>query len=297
MTWTVAALYRFVALDDLAALQAEARGACEAAGGCGSLLIAPEGVNGTIAAPGDAMAGLVDVLDRLFGVRQGELKFSTAAEKPFARLKVRLKREIITMRAPEADPTKRAGTYVEPGDWNALLDDPDIVLVDTRNAYETMVGTFEGAIDPNIQTFTDFKDFVAAELDPARHRKIAMYCTGGIRCEKASAFMLAKGFEEVFHLKGGILRYLEEVPAEESRWNGDCYVFDARVAVGHGLAETKWDRCFGCGAPLTLDGTSHADYEKGVSCHHCKNGLSQERAAAFRMRQSQIDAGRIGTSD
>jgi UPF0176 protein len=290
MTWTVAALYRFVALEDLPALQSEVQVACAAAGACGTLLIAPEGVNGTLAAPGEAMDGVIDTLDRLFGARQGELKFSTATERPFARLKIRLKREIITMRAPEADPTKRAGTYVAPADWNALIEDPEVLVLDTRNRYETMVGTFRGAVDPGIETFTEFKDFVAANLDPGRHKKIAMYCTGGIRCEKASAYMLQHGFEEVFHLKGGILQYLEDVPEETSRWDGDCYVFDGRVAVGHGLTETQWDRCFGCGAPLTQEDLAAPSYEAGVSCRHCIETLSPERAEAFRTRQAQLVA-------
>ncbi|BDA82906.1 UPF0176 protein [Aureimonas sp. SA4125] len=290
MIWTVAALYRFVALEDLAALQSEVQRACVEAGACGTLLIAPEGVNGTVAAPGAAMDAVIDTLDRLFGVRQGELKFSTSIERPFARLKIRLKREIITMRAPEADPTKRAGTYVAPKDWNALIADPEVLVLDTRNRYETMVGTFRGAVDPDIETFTEFKDFVAANLDPARHKKIAMYCTGGIRCEKASAYMLEHGFAEVFHLKGGILQYLEDVPAETSRWDGDCYVFDGRVAVGHGLAETAWDRCFGCGAPLKPEDLTVPSYEAGVSCRHCIETLAPERAAAFRTRQAQLVA-------
>ena len=294
MTWTVAAFYRFVALGDLAFLQGAARCICEAAGACGTLLIAPEGVNGTIAAPGGALAPAVESLDRLFGIRRGELKFSAATEKPFARLKVRLKREIITLKAPEADPVLRAGTYVEPADWNRLIADPDVLLLDTRNRYETSVGTFAGAVDPGIDTFTQFKGFVERALDPARHRKVAMFCTGGIRCEKASAFMRAKGFESVFHLKGGILRYLEEVPREESRWKGACYVFDGRVAVGHGLAETGWNGCFGCGAPLAPDDRALPSFEAGVSCRHCAGGLTPGRAAGLRTRHAQIAASRTG---
>lgn len=289
MSWSVAALYRFVALDDPKRLRAEALAVLEAAGACGTLLVAPEGVNGTLAAPEGAMAGLIEGLDGLFGVRHGELKFSAAEEKPFNRLKVRLKREIITMRAPEADPTKRVGTYVEPKDWNALIADPDVLVIDTRNTYETRVGTFEGAVDPGIETFTEFKDFVADKLDPERTRKVAMFCTGGIRCEKASSYMLAHGFSEVFHLKGGILQYLEDVPAEESRWQGECFVFDGRVALGHGLAEADWNRCYGCGAPLSADDLAAPSYELGVSCPHCIDAQTPERAAGLRMRQRQIE--------
>lgn len=288
MIWNVAALYRFVELHDLPALQAEVKAFCAEHGICGTILLAPEGINGTIAGAGDHLAAVVDRLDALFGIRKGELKFSTATEKPFARLKIRLKKEIITMRAPEANPAIRVGTYVEPKDWNAVITDPDVLVLDTRNIYETEVGIFKGAVDPKIETFTAFKDFVSAELDPAQHRKVAMFCTGGIRCEKASAYMLAHGFEEVYHLKGGILKYLEDVPAEQSLWEGDCYVFDNRVAVGHGLEEGAWDRCYGCGYPLAQEDLTHKAYEEGVSCRHCIDTLTPEKAAGLRMRHSQM---------
>lgn len=237
MEWKVAALYRFMRLEDLPALREEVKALCRARGICGTLLLAPEGVNGTIAGMQADLDHMIGELDRRLGIRQGELKFSTAQEKPFNRLKIRLKKEIITMKAPEADPTRRAGTYVDPADWNALLNDPDVTVLDTRNLYETETGIFRGAIDPGIRTFTQFKDFVQEKLDPAKHRKIAMYCTGGIRCEKASSYMLAHGFETVYHLKGGILKYLEQIPAQDSLWEGSCFVFDNRVALGHGLSE------------------------------------------------------------
>lgn len=238
MEWTVAALYRFVRLDDLPALRAQINDACAAAGVYGTLLLAPEGINGTIAAPtAQAMDDIIALLDRLCGVTQGELKYSAAAAQPFKRLKVRLKKEIITMHAPEADAATMAGTYVAPDDWNALLADPDVLLVDTRNDYEVEFGTFAGAVNPDIQTFTGFKDYVQNNLDPAKHKKVAMFCTGGIRCEKASAYMRAHGFENVYHLKGGILKYLETVPADQSLWQGTCFVFDERIALGHGLAQ------------------------------------------------------------
>lgn len=238
MPWTVAAFYRFTPLDDLPALRAQVNELCAENGLCGTILLAPEGVNGTVAA---ADAGKLDaainVLDRLAGVRRGELKFSAAAEKPFQRMKVRLKKEIITLKAPEADPSRLAGQYVAPQDWNALLEDPQVLVLDTRNDYETAEGKFHNAVDPGIRTFTEFKDFVQNNLNPQTHRKIAMYCTGGIRCEKASAYMLAHGFEEVYHLRGGILKYLETVSGEESRWEGSCFVFDGRGRLGHGLRE------------------------------------------------------------
>lgn len=287
--WIVAALYRFVALDDLPALQRAVKEICAQNGIYGTLLLAPEGINGTIAAPSDAaMSAIIKCLDQYCGVRSGELKFSQASEQPFRRLKVRLKKEIITMRAPEADPTKRVGTYVAAKDWNDLIAQDDVTLVDTRNDYETAVGIFKGAIDPNIQTFTQFKDWVAQNLDPTKHKKVAMFCTGGIRCEKASSYMLSKGFEDVYHLKGGILKYLEEVPAEQSAWDGGCFVFDRRVAVGHGLEESPYDMCYGCRYPLNQEDKQKDSYEEGVSCHYCADKLTPGKAQALRMRHQQM---------
>ncbi|MFC5069131.1 rhodanese-related sulfurtransferase [Flaviflagellibacter deserti] len=239
MPLKVAALYQFVALPDFRDLRAPLFDLCQGLGIKGSLLLAPEGINGTIAGPEEAIDALLPEMDVLFGGRLDnlELKFSAASEMPFGRLKVRLKKEIVTLGDPATDPTASVGTYVDAKDWNALLDDQDLILIDTRNHFEVEMGTFEGAVDPRLRHFSDFKDYVARELDPARHRKVAMFCTGGIRCEKASSYMLAHGFENVFHLKGGILAYLENVPAEDSRWRGECFVFDERVALGHGLSE------------------------------------------------------------
>ncbi len=286
--WTVAALYRFVELTDLPALQAKIKAACLENDVCGTLLIAPEGINGTIAAPEDGMTQIIALLDRLAGVTQGELKYSYATEKPFLRTKVRIKKEIITMAAPEADPTKLVGTYVEPQDWDTLCANPDVTLIDTRNDYETAVGIFKGAIDPNIQKFTDFKDYVAQNLDPAKHKKIAMFCTGGIRCEKASSYMLAHGFEEVYHLKGGILKYLETIPADQSQWDGECFVFDRRVAIGHGLEEGGHGLCYGCRYPVTDADKANPLYEEGVSCPRCHANLTEHKAASLRMRHQQM---------
>ena len=193
-------------------------------------MIAPEGINGTLAGAESAIDAMLDLLHGQFGLPRAEVKFSEAAGKPFHRLKIRLKREIITFRRPDADPSVQVGTYVAPQDWNALLADPDVLVVDTRNRYETRLGTFTGAQDPGLAQFSEFADYVRDTLDPARHPKVALFCTGGIRCEKASAFLLREGFAEVYHLKGGILKYLEEVPAEDSRWQGECYVFDQRMA-------------------------------------------------------------------
>ncbi len=241
MTYKVAALYQFVPLPDFRELKGPLHKLCTDLEIRGTLLLAHEGINGTVAGTGEGIDALMAELREgpLFHGRLDnlELKFSSASEMPFKRMKVRLKKEIVTLGDPQTDPLRRVGTYVSPAEWNRLLEEPGIVVLDTRNDFEVEMGTFEGAVDPRIKRFGEFKDFVKNELDPAKHRKVAMFCTGGIRCEKASSYMLAQGFEEVFHLKGGILKYLEDVPEAESRWRGDCFVFDERVALGHGLVE------------------------------------------------------------
>jgi UPF0176 protein len=289
MSWTITALYRFVTLDDLPKLQTALKEICARADMCGTLLIAPEGINGTIAAPSEEkMEQALTEMDALTGLMQGEVKYSAAEEKPFRRMKVRLKREIVTLRQPEADPSKVVGTYVTPDRWNDVISDPNTIVLDTRNTYETAVGMFKGAIDPQTQVFTEFVDYVRQNLDPKTHKKVAMYCTGGIRCEKASAFMLKEGFEEVFHLKGGILKYLEEVKPQESLWDGACFVFDRRVAVDHSLAPSAHMICYGCRFPLSEADTQSQAYEEGVSCPHCIDNLTEEKARAFRMRHAQM---------
>ena len=241
MPHKVAAFYQFASLPDFRELREPLRAICAGLSLKGSVLLASEGINGTLAGSTEAIVALVDELKQgaLFGGRLDrlELKFSDAAAMPFARLKVRLKKEIVTLGDTEADPTRQVGIYVEPSEWNALIDAPDTLVLDTRNAFEVAMGTFDGALDPKIATFGQFKEFATRHLDPARHRRIAMFCTGGIRCEKASAHLLARGFAEVYHLKGGILKYLEDVSEAESRWRGECFVFDERVALGHGLRE------------------------------------------------------------
>lgn len=294
--WTVAALYRFVELNDLPKLQARIKSACLENGICGTLLIAPEGINGTIAGIGEKLNTVIDLLDQIAGVKSGELKYSPSSGKPFLRMKVRIKKEIITMAAPEANPTKIVGTYVKPEDWNALITDPDVTVLDTRNDYETAVGIFRGAIDPNIQKFTDFKNFVSEKLDPKKNKKIAMFCTGGIRCEKASSYMMAHGFEEVYHLHGGILKYLETIPADQSLWDGECFVFDRRVAVGHGLSEGVHDICYGCRFPLKPGDRETPEYEEGVSCPKCHGSLTKEKIAALRMRHQQFKRDEINAN-
>ena len=241
MTYKVAALYQFVPLPDFRELKEPLHRLCQDLGIRGTLLLAHEGINGTVAGLDEAVDALMAELRSgpLFAGRLDnlELKYSIATEMPFKRMKVRLKKEIVTLGDPQTDPLRRVGTYVSPDEWNRLMDEPGIVLLDTRNDFEVGMGTFAGAVDPRIARFSEFKDFVRDELDPARHKRVAMFCTGGIRCEKASSYMLAQGFEEVFHLKGGILKYLEDVPQTESRWNGECFVFDERIALGHGLVE------------------------------------------------------------
>jgi UPF0176 protein len=241
MSHKVAAFYQFASLPDFRDLREPLRALCRELELRGSVLLAHEGINGTLAGSPEAIDQFVAALHHgdLFGGRLDhlELKFSSAALMPFGRLKVRLKKEIVTFGDAAADPTREVGAYVEPRDWNELIAEPDMVLIDTRNAFEVAVGTFQGAIDPAIASFGQFKDFAARHLDPKRDRKIAMFCTGGIRCEKASSYLLSQGFAEVYHLKGGILNYLEHVAESESRWRGECFVFDDRVALGHGLRE------------------------------------------------------------
>ncbi len=288
MTYTVAALYRFTPITDPAGLRAVLKAAFVKLDICGTLLIAPEGINGTLASEDDAIENMLVLLAEHAGLARDEVKFSSAPEKPFNRLKIRLKRELITFNQPQADPTRIAGTYVTAEDWNNLISVPDVIVLDTRNKYETAIGVFDGALDPQTQNFTEFADYVRNNLDPAKHKKIAMYCTGGIRCEKASAFMRAEGFEEVYHLKGGILKYLETVPTEASKWNGVCYVFDKRMAVGHNLSTGNYSMCFGCGYALSAEDKTHPHYEDGVSCHYCHDASTVEDKARFRARHEQM---------
>jgi UPF0176 protein len=241
MPYQVAAFYQFTALPDFRELREPLRAICAGLELKGSVLLAHEGINGTLAGGGEAIAALVEELRHgaLFAGRLDdlELKFSSASAMPFQRLKIRLKKEIVTLGDTTADPTRQVGIYVDPADWNDLIAAPDTLVIDTRNAFEVALGTFAGAVDPGIKSFGQFKEFAARHLDPAKHRKVAMFCTGGIRCEKASAYLKARGFAEVYHLKGGILKYLEGVPAAQSRWRGECFVFDDRIALGHGLRE------------------------------------------------------------
>jgi UPF0176 protein len=287
--YKVAAFYQFARQPHYQALQAPLLHLMNARGIKGSILLALEGVNGTIAGtPAELDAALLGIA-HLTGLQGIEPKFSFTEAMPFRRMKVRLKKEIVTIGDVKADPTEKVGTYVEPENWNALVSDPDVLLIDTRNAYEVGIGTFTGAIDPHTESFGEFPEYVRAHLGHQKHKKIAMFCTGGIRCEKASSFMLNEGFENVFHLKGGILKYLEVVPQPESTWNGACFVFDERVAVEHGLKVSDYSLCHGCMNPVSAADRASEKYELGVRCPACHDRLTEKQIESNRQRQRQMD--------
>ena len=303
----IAALYHFTPFDDPAALKPHLLARARALGVHGTLLLAREGINGTIAGTDEAIAAMVRTIRALPGCSDLEWKASRAHEMPFHRMKVRLKREIVTMGQPDLDPAKGVGTYVEPADWNALIDDPDTIVIDTRNDYEVAIGSFKGAIDPGTASFREFPrwfDAQRAALEAkGRAPRIAMFCTGGIRCEKSTAFAKAQGIDEVFHLKGGILNYLEHVPQEDSRWEGECFVFDERVSVKHGLAPGDHTLCRACRRPLAQGDLAHPHYREGVSCHRCYGDRTPEQRERYaeRHRQARLANARgtthIGRSD
>jgi UPF0176 protein len=290
--YTIAALYHFTRFDDPAALKPALLELCLASGVKGTLLLAQEGVNGTIAGPREGIDTVIAHLRSLPGCAELEWKEATAETPPFGKMKVRLKREIVTMGQPDVDPKARTGHYVVPEEWNDLISRPDVTVIDTRNDYEVAIGTFEGALDPETQSFGEFPAWWEANRHRFEGQKIAMFCTGGIRCEKSTNYLLGQGVEDVFHLKGGILKYLEEVPEEQSRWNGECFVFDNRVSVGHGLKEGPHMLCHGCRRPILPDDTCRPGYEAGVSCHHCVNETSDADKARFRERQRQMTLAR-----
>jgi len=285
----VSALYKFVTLENYRQCREPLLDACLAAGTKGTLLLAHEGINGTIAGTRTAVDAVLDYLRSDPRLADLEHKESFDDHMPFHRMKVKLKKEIVTMGVEGVDPNLVVGTYVKPKQWNALIADPEVLLLDTRNDYECSIGSFKGAIDPKTENFRDFPEYVGQNLDPQKHKKVAMFCTGGIRCEKASAFMLQQGFEEVYHLQGGILKYLEEVESAESAWEGECFVFDNRVSVNHALEKGQYDQCFGCRHPITKEDTLSGHYEKGVCCPHCFESLTQDQRTRFRERQKQIE--------
>ncbi|MBD1194626.1 rhodanese-related sulfurtransferase [Vulcanococcus sp. Clear-D1] len=292
MSVQVAAFYGFTAMAELQALQAELRALAEAGGVRGTILLAEEGVNGTISGPEPGVQAVLARLRQLPGLAQLEAKLSAAPEQAFHRLKVRIKREIVTMGCPTVKPAEQVGTYVPPQQWDALIRDPSTLVVDTRNAYEVAVGTFEGAIDPGTESFREFPAWVERELRPLVEQRqpkaIAMFCTGGIRCEKSTAYLLQQGFENVHHLQGGILRYLEEMPEQGTSWQGECFVFDQRVSVNHQLEPGSYSLCHACGLPLSPTDRELPSYREGVSCVHCIERFSDADRARFAERQRQM---------
>jgi UPF0176 protein len=285
----VAALYKFVTLKDYHALREPLLDACVAAGTRGTLLLAQEGINGTLAGSRQAIDQVLTYLRQDQRLADIEHKESRDDHMPFYRMKVKLKKEIVTMGVDGVDPNQRVGTYVKPAQWNDLVNDPEVLLIDTRNDYECDIGSFRDAIDPRTTSFRDFPGYVRSQLDTGKHKKVAMFCTGGIRCEKASAFMLNEGFEEVYHLQGGILKYLEEVPSQESLWVGECFVFDNRVAVDHQLQKGQYDQCYGCRHPITAEDKLSGQYEVGVCCPYCYDSLTGDQKLRFRERQKQVE--------
>lgn len=284
----VCALYHFAKFHNFEEFQAPLLALMETHGVRGTLLLAKEGINGTIAGSRsgiDAMLAYIKADERFKGLVSKE---SFEKEIPFFRAKVKLKKEIVTMGVEDIDPNHIVGTYVQPEDWNALISDPEVVLVDTRNQYEVEIGTFQGAINPETTSFREFPEYTAKHLDPKTNKKVAMFCTGGIRCEKSTAYLKQQGFEEVYHLQGGILKYLEDVPEAESMWEGECFVFDNRVSVNHQLEKGQYDQCHACRMPVTKVDQQHQHFQKGVSCHHCYDQTSNEQRKRFEEREKQM---------
>jgi UPF0176 protein len=286
--FVIASLYKFVELSNPQELRAPLRAICQSNGVRGTLLLASEGINGTISGDRVGLENVLAWLRSQVGLEDLDHKESTAEIPPFHRLKVQVKEQIVTLREDDITPTTRVGTYVEPEDWNQLIADPDVVVIDTRNDYEVSIGRFNGAIDPHLQHFDDFPAWAEANLSSERQPKIAMYCTGGIRCEKASSYLLREGFAEVYHLRGGILRYLEKVEEEKSEWDGECFVFDQRVSLDHALKPGDYTLCFGCREPLSRADREHADFELGVCCPHCAGVMNDETKERKRERVRQV---------
>lgn len=284
----VAALYRFVRLEDYENLRGPLLAFCEARGIRGTLLLAEEGINGTIAGTAQAISEVLAYLKKDDRLADLECKFSYNTDRPFLRMKVKLKKEIVTMGRPGIDPNQCVGRYASPEQWNTLVDDPECLVIDTRNDYEVEIGTFQGAINPNTTSFREFPEWVEKNLDPSKHKKVAMFCTGGIRCEKSTSLLVSMGFEDVWHLQGGILNYLEKTPVEQTRWDGECFVFDSRVSVDHDLEKGSYDQCYACRFPID-DAQKASDlYVPGVSCPRCHDAHSDQQKERFTERQKQI---------
>lgn len=286
--FTVAALYHFTRFDDPSALQGPLSDLCRSRIITGTLLLAGEGINGTIAGDRSGIDAVLAHIRGLPGCADLEWKESTATTPPFHRMKVRLKREIVTMGQPDVDPVSRVGNYVDAAEWNDLISAPDVAVIDTRNDYEVAIGTFQGAVDPDTKSFGEFPAWWEKNKHRFHNKRIAMFCTGGIRCEKSTNYLLGQGVEDVYHLKGGILKYLEEVPQEDSKWDGECFVFDARVSVGHGLTEGPHILCHACRRPLSPADRDHPAFEQGVACHQCVDETTEEDKGRFRERQKQL---------
>lgn len=295
--YTLAALYKFVTLHDYQNLKEIIYSKMIELDIKGTILLANEGINGTISSFHDNIQIFLNWLREDSRLSNLEHKESYYEKSPFYRTKVKIKKEIVTMGVPNIDPNQSVGTYIEPSDWNSLISDPDVLVIDTRNDYENMIGTFEGAINPHTETFREFPQYVESKLGQEKHKKVAMFCTGGIRCEKSTALLKQKGFENVFHLKGGILKYLEEVPKGKSMWNGECFVFDGRVSVNHDLEKGSYDQCFACRLPLTTEEMRHPHYQKGISCHYCFNKKSDEQRSRFTEREKQINLSQSRNED
>lgn len=295
-TFTIAALYKFVELPDYKALQQPLLAFCNAQHITGTLLLAREGINGTIAGSAQGIAAVLAYLRSDPRLQTLEHKESWSDELPFYRMKVKLKQEIVTMGVPDIDPQGMAGTYVAAQDWNALIQDPDVVVVDVRNDYEVSIGSFSGAVNPHTASFSEFPDWVREQSADggvlANGRKVAMFCTGGIRCEKSTAYLRSQGFDKVYHLQGGILKYLETVPAETSLWQGQCFVFDERVSVGHGLEPGEYELCRACRLPLSATDKASEHYQEGISCPHCHDKHTEEQKQRFAERQKQVELAR-----
>ena len=291
--YIVCAMYKFVALENFEAMRQPLLTAMESNGIKGTLLLASEGINGTVSGTREGIDGLLQYLNADERINPISCKESLHEEQPFYRTRVKLKKEIVTMGVEGIDPRKTVGTYVKPADWNALISDPDVTVIDTRNGYEIEIGTFKHAIDPKTETFREFPEYVAKTLSPEKNKKVAMFCTGGIRCEKSTAYLKEQGFDEVYHLEGGILQYLEDVPKEESLWEGDCFVFDNRVAVNHDLEKSDYHQCYACRLPITEEDMQSEKYESGVSCPHCFGTHTEDQLSRFREREKQVNLAKM----
>lgn len=299
MSLVVATFYKFVALPDVDYLKPSILKVCRQQEIKGTILLATEGINGTISGSCESVAAVVEFLRSDTRLADLEVKQSTAQTHPMRRLKVKIKDEIVTIGLKKVDPNRQVGTYVRPQDWNQLISDPEVLVIDTRNEYEVNIGTFKGALNPQTQSFRQFPQYAKTHLDPKKYKKVAMFCTGGIRCEKASSYLISQGFEQVYHLQGGILKYLEQTPQSDSLWQGECFVFDERVSVQHGLAAGSYQICYGCGYPVSESDRSSPHYIPGICCPHCYEKLTEDKQDRLqrRLEGRKSDQNQSFTSD